>query len=44
MSDKPPYETKFPGLNAPNVIPRDSGLQERWEPIMEKWGSSMKTA
>ncbi|OJT15802.1 hypothetical protein TRAPUB_3908 [Trametes pubescens] len=44
MSEKPPYETQYPGLNAPNVVPKAEGIRERWTPIMEKWGSSMKTA
>ncbi|RPD64815.1 Clavaminate synthase-like protein [Lentinus tigrinus ALCF2SS1-7] len=44
MSEKPPYETKYPGLNMPNVIPQADGVRERWTPVMEKWGSSMKTA
>ena len=44
MSEKPPYETLFPGLNAPNVVPRDPLIQQGWTPTMEKWGRSMKTA
>ncbi|KAI0715350.1 Clavaminate synthase-like protein [Earliella scabrosa] len=44
MSEKPPYETKFPALNAPNVVPEAEAIRERWTPVMEKWGSSMKTA
>ena len=44
MSEKPPYETKYPRLNAPNVIPQADDIRERWIPVMEKWGSSMKTA
>ncbi|THH33557.1 hypothetical protein EUX98_g678 [Antrodiella citrinella] len=44
MSEKPPYETQFPGLNAPNVIPQDAEIKARWTPIMEKWGKSMKDA
>ncbi|KAI0660332.1 Clavaminate synthase-like protein [Cubamyces menziesii] len=44
MSEKPPYETKYPALNAPNVVPKAEAIRERWTPIMEKWGSSMKTA
>ncbi|THH13473.1 hypothetical protein EW146_g6747 [Bondarzewia mesenterica] len=38
MSEKPLYETQYPGLNAPNVVPADAGLKARWAPIMEKWG------
>ena len=44
MSERPPYETQFPGLNAPNVVPEDPAIKERWTPIMEKWGKSMKNA
>ena len=44
MSEKPPYETKYPALNAPNVVPEADSLQQRWTPVMEKWGTSMKTA
>ncbi|TBU39081.1 Clavaminate synthase-like protein [Dichomitus squalens] len=44
MSEKPPYESQYPGLNAPNVVPEDENIRERWTPIMEKWGTSMKTA
>ncbi|KAL0951570.1 hypothetical protein HGRIS_008252 [Hohenbuehelia grisea] len=44
MSEKPPYETQFPGLNAPNVVPEAESIKARWTPIMEKWGKSMKNA
>ncbi|KAJ2930500.1 hypothetical protein H1R20_g6594, partial [Candolleomyces eurysporus] len=44
MSEKPPYETEFPGLNAPNVVPEDPSLKERWTPTMQKWGIAMKSA
>ncbi|RDX50478.1 Clavaminate synthase-like protein [Lentinus brumalis] len=44
MSEKPPYETRFPGLNAPNVVPQADDIRKRWTPVMEKWGTSMKTA
>lgn len=44
MSEKPPYETQFPGLNASNVVPQSPELRERWTPVMEKWGTSMKNA
>lgn len=44
MSEKPPYETQFPGLNAPNVVPQAENINQRWTPIMEKWGQSMKNA
>jgi hypothetical protein len=44
MSEKPPYETQYPGLNAPNIVPQAETLKERWLPIMEQWGKSMKNA
>ncbi|KAF9502359.1 Clavaminate synthase-like protein [Pleurotus eryngii] len=44
MSEKPPYETQYPGLNAPNVVPEVEDLKARWTPTMEKWGKSMKNA
>ena len=44
MSEKPPYETAYPALNAPKVVPQADSIRERWPPIMEKWGTSMKNA
>lgn len=45
MSEElPPYETQFPALNAPNVVPQADGIRVRWTPIMENWGKSMKQA
>ena len=44
MADAPPYETQFPGLNAPNVIPAADSLKDRWTPTMDTWGTSMKNA
>ena len=44
MSEKPPYVTQYPGLNAPNVVPQAESLNRRWEPVMETWGNSMKDA
>ncbi|KAF9074814.1 Clavaminate synthase-like protein [Rhodocollybia butyracea] len=44
MSEKPPYETQFPGLNAPNVVPAAKHIKGRWTPVMENWGKSMKQA
>jgi isopenicillin N synthase-like dioxygenase len=44
MGVKPPYETLFPSLNAPNVVPQAEEIKERWTPVMEKWGTSMKRA
>lgn len=42
MQQKPPYETKFPSLNMPNVIPKK--FEDTWEERLERWGKSMKTA
>ena len=39
-----PFETKFPSLNAENVVPRDPAIRERWTPVMTTWGSAMKSA
>ncbi|KAJ4147172.1 hypothetical protein LMH87_001714 [Akanthomyces muscarius] len=44
MVEQPPYETQFPGLNAPNVVPEAEGLRERWTPVMDRWGNCMKSA
>ncbi|KZT05838.1 Clavaminate synthase-like protein [Laetiporus sulphureus 93-53] len=44
MSEKPPYETAFPSLNAANVVPQAEHIRQRWTPVMEKWGQAMKTA
>ncbi|KAF9878882.1 hypothetical protein CkaCkLH20_03782 [Colletotrichum karsti] len=44
MAEKTPYETRFPGLNAPNVVPEAAHIRERWPGAMNKWGSSMKQA
>ena len=44
MGEKPPYETQFPGLNASNIVPQAEHLRDRWAPVMEQWGQSMKNA
>lgn len=44
MGDKPPYETQFPALNAPNVVPSAPFLKDRWEDTMNRWGNAMKSA
>jgi hypothetical protein len=44
MAEAPPYETQFPGLNAPNVVPEAEGIRERWTPTMDQWGTCMKNA
>lgn len=44
MGEPAPYATQFPGLNADNVIPEAAEIRERWTPVMETWGKSMKSA
>ncbi|KAI1407662.1 Clavaminate synthase-like protein [Hypoxylon sp. FL1857] len=44
MGEPAPYATEFPGLNAENVIPEAPEIRERWTPVMETWGKSMKSA
>ncbi|KAH9951028.1 Clavaminate synthase-like protein [Amylocystis lapponica] len=44
MSERPPYETQYPGLNAPNVVPQTEDLRQQWPLTMNKWGQSMKDA
>jgi hypothetical protein len=44
MVEKPPYETQFPGLNAANIVPEAPHIRDRWEPVMNQWGTSMKSA
>jgi hypothetical protein len=44
MGAPPPYETEYPALNAPNVVPQAPDIREKWETTMEKWGHSMKNA
>ncbi|KAG2062265.1 Clavaminate synthase-like protein [Suillus hirtellus] len=44
MGTPPPYETEYPALNAPNVVPQAPRISEKWEFTMEKWGHSMKNA
>ncbi|KAG5986264.1 hypothetical protein E4U54_005514 [Claviceps lovelessii] len=44
MADPPPYETRFPGLNAANVVPEREDLRLRWEDTMDRWGTCMKNA
>jgi isopenicillin N synthase-like dioxygenase len=44
MGQPAPYATKFPCLNAANVIPEAEGIKERWTPAMNLWGTSMKNA
>lgn len=42
MTEKPPYETAFPSLNMPNVVPE--ALKDIWADTLNKWGTSMKNA
>ncbi|KAL2755444.1 hypothetical protein ACRALDRAFT_1033207 [Sodiomyces alcalophilus JCM 7366] len=45
MNDALPAEkTQFPGLNAPNVVPEAPHIQGRWTPVMDRWGTAMKSA
>ncbi|KAL2015366.1 hypothetical protein VTK56DRAFT_5763 [Thermocarpiscus australiensis] len=44
MVELPPYETQFPGLNAENITPEAPHIKERWGPVMNQWGTSMKNA
>ncbi|KAM0338777.1 hypothetical protein ACHAPU_011200 [Fusarium lateritium] len=44
MGEQPPFETEFPGLNAENVVPEAPHIKDRWEPAMNQWGTSMKSA
>ncbi len=40
MTEKPPYESKFPISSAPNVTPK--AFAGRWERGMNEWGGFMK--
>ncbi|WVQ84834.1 hypothetical protein IAT38_006991 [Cryptococcus sp. DSM 104549] len=42
MSEAPPYPSKFPVLEAPNVTPEKFG--ETWEKRVDEWGVFMKQA
>jgi hypothetical protein len=44
MAEAPPYKTEFPVLNADNVTPEAPHIRDRWAPVMNQWGSSMKNA
>lgn len=44
MVEKPPYETEFPGLNAANIVPDAPQIHDRWEPVMNRWGATLKNA
>ncbi|WVR07890.1 hypothetical protein IAU60_004933 [Kwoniella sp. DSM 27419] len=42
MSDKPPYQSHFPVLEAPNVTPK--AFADTWEDKMGEWGGIIKQA
>jgi hypothetical protein len=44
MTTPPPYETAFPGINVPNIIPDAELFKTIWKPTLEKWGACMKRA
>ncbi|KAI0123167.1 hypothetical protein BJ170DRAFT_586798 [Xylariales sp. AK1849] len=44
MVESPPYETEFPGLNAANIVPDAPQIHNRWEPVMNEWGNTLKNA
>ena len=44
MVEQPPYETAFPVVKAQNVVPKAPYIRDRWTPIMQQWGQSMKNA
>jgi hypothetical protein len=44
IGEKPPYQTMYPALNAPNVVPQAEHLSIRWGTTMEAWGKAMKDA
>ncbi|KAI5865214.1 Clavaminate synthase-like protein [Durotheca rogersii] len=44
MGEPAPYATRFPALNAENVVPEAPEIRRRWAPVMETWGKSMKSA
>lgn len=42
MSSQPPYESKFPALEAPNVVPK--AFKGTWEGRVGEWGLLLKQA
>lgn len=44
MGERPTYDTQFPALNTPNVVPEAEPLKSKWPSTMDKWGTSMKQA
>lgn len=44
MVENPPYKTEFPGLNAANIVPDAQQIHDRWEPVMNAWGNTLRDA
>ena len=44
VAELPPYETAFPVVKAQNVVPNAPYIKDRWTPIMQQWGQSMRNA
>ncbi|KAK9413968.1 hypothetical protein SUNI508_11420 [Seiridium unicorne] len=44
MVENPPYKTEFPGLNAPNIVPDAPKIHDRWAPVMNEWGVTLRNA
>jgi hypothetical protein len=42
MTEQPPYESKFPSLTAPNVVPET--FKDTWEERVAEWGGFIKQA
>lgn len=42
MSSQPPYDSKFPALEAPNVVPK--AFKGTWEGRVDEWGVLLKQA
>jgi hypothetical protein len=42
MSAQPPYESKFPALEAPNVVPK--AFKGTWEGRVGEWGLLLRQA
>jgi hypothetical protein len=42
MTEVPPYETAFPSLNMPNVVPER--FSDTWATTLDRWGQAMKNA
>lgn len=42
MTERPPYESKFPYSTAPNVVPER--FKETWAERVDEWGEFLKQA